>query len=247
MTADHKEQDVVYNKFAALYLPALINRLLDPPALPDAVPPDFADDFKLNNCYIEILGTVSHTPYFAKFTRSKTETAEGGKKLIRTITQRLIEVAPAWDRKMLHTPIDREDGYYQSAAGTAIQLLSTLHAAFIKEPAGSPILLTPQLKKDVLVWLRKWESRHRSEFLGQVCMRTRSQIQGHAEMQKDARMIRRLLKNWEACGNPGCEKNDNLKACSRCQTVRYCCPEHQKAHWAHVTDSHKKFCYKADY
>ncbi|PPQ63266.1 hypothetical protein CVT24_006791 [Panaeolus cyanescens] len=247
MSVNVREQDIVYHKFAALYLPALVINLLDPPPLPEGAPPGLIDDFKLNNCYIEILGTVSHTPYFAKFIRSKTEIAEGSKKLIRTITQRLIDVAPSWDRKMLHTPIDREEGYYQSAAGTAIQLLSTLHAAFIKEPAGSPILLTPQLKKDVLPWLRKWESRHRSEFLGQVCMRTRSQLLGHADMQRDARQIRRLLKNWEVCGNPGCEKNANLKACSRCQTVRYCCPEHQKAHWSNLAEPHKSLCYKADY
>lgn len=160
---------------------------------------------------------------------------------MRVLGQRLVELGPSWDRKMLHPPMGREQGYYESAAGTAIQLLSTLLAAFIKEPKESPILLPKETKAALLPWLKKWEKRYLGkEFLGMVCNRTRSQLEGNADMKKDAKDVRKVLKNWMVCGKPGCESTSSLKACgrsvmfffaelllthyfifSRCQTVRY--------------------------
>lgn len=41
-----------------------------------------------------------------------------------------------------------------------------------------------------------------------------------------------------SCGRPGCMLGDNLKKCSRCETIRYCSPECQKSDWPR----HKKEC-----
>ncbi|KIM48705.1 hypothetical protein M413DRAFT_84246 [Hebeloma cylindrosporum] len=248
MNANALQRDVIYNKFAALHLPTLVDHFLEPPSLPPTFPQDMVDDFKVNNTYIEMIGAISHTPYFAKYFRSQLPSAEGGKRLLRVLAQRLVELGPSWDRKMLNPPMGREPGYYESAAGTAIQLLSTLLAAFIKEPKESPILLSKETKVALLPWLKKWEKRYLGkEFLGMVCNRTRNQLEGNAEMKKDAQDVRRALKNWMVCGKPGCESTSSLKACGRCQTVRYCCPEHQKAHWAFPREPHKMFCFKAEY
>ncbi|KAF8969649.1 hypothetical protein BDZ97DRAFT_1794477 [Flammula alnicola] len=237
MRLNELRQDAVYNKFSALYLPALIDRFLEAPPLPPGSPQDLVEEFKLNNTYIEMMGAISHTPYFAK----------RGKRLMDVVAQRLVDVAPTWDRKMQDTPIDREEGYYQSAAGTSIQLLSTLLAAFIKEPKDSPVRISPQVKAAMMPWLNKWEQRYRREFLGMVCNRTRSLLEGQENLTRDAQQIRRMLKNWNTCGKPGCESTSNLKACGRCQTVRYCCPDHQKAHWIDPREPHKSFCFKAEY
>jgi len=216
MNRNELQQDVIYNKFAALHLPALVDRLLEAPGLPPAFPQEMAEDFKVNNTYIEMLGAISHTPYFAKYFRSQLPSAEGGKRLMRVLAQRLVELSPSWDRKMLHPPVGREPGYYESAAGTAIQLLSTLLAAFIKEPKESPILLSRETKVALLPWLKKWEKRYLGkEFLWRVCNRTRSQLEGNAEMKKDAKDVRKALKNWMVCGKPGCESTSSLKACGR--------------------------------
>ncbi|KDR73653.1 hypothetical protein GALMADRAFT_228099 [Galerina marginata CBS 339.88] len=241
------QQDIVYNKFSALYLPALVNGFLEPPPLPLGAPQELVEEFNINNTYVEMMGAISHTPYFTKFLRSRLPVADGGKVLMRVLAQRLVDIAPTWDRKMLNPPLDREPGYYESAAGTSIQLLSTLLAAFVKEGKDSPILLTPELKAKLLPWLKKWDQRHRREFLGVVCNRTRNLLEGQANLMRDAHQIRRMLKNWNSCGKPGCESTSNLKACGRCQTVRYCCPEHQKAHWVDTKDPHKSLCFKADY
>jgi hypothetical protein len=163
-----------------------------------------------------MIGAISHTPYFAKYLRSQLPSAEGGKQIMRVLAQRLIELGPSWDHKMLHPPTGREPGYYESAAGTAIQLLSTLMAAFIKEPKESPILLTKETKAALLPWLKKWEKRYiGKEFLGMVCNRTRVQLEGNAEIRKDAKEVRRALKNWMICGKPGCESTSSLKTCGR--------------------------------
>lgn len=209
------EQDVIYHKFAARYLPSLVGRFLEPPTPPAGCPEHAMVDLRLNNPYLEMMGVVSHTPYFSKFLRSDEPVAQGGKCLLNTVTERLLEVAPVWDKKMVDPPIDREPGYYQSAAGTSIQLLSTLLVIFVKEPVDSPFLIAADRKKELITWLRKWERRHRQEFLGRVSNRTLGQLEKRPSVMFEVMQMRRVLKNWETCGKDDCEKADNLKACSR--------------------------------
>ena len=57
------QQDIIYNKLAALHVVAMVDRFLEPPPLPVGAGNDFVEDYKLNNVYIEVLGTISHTPY----------------------------------------------------------------------------------------------------------------------------------------------------------------------------------------
>ena len=40
------------------------------------------------------------------------------------------------------------------------------------------------------------------------------------------------------CQVPHCLDGSKLLTCSRCKSARYCCKEHQKAHWK----QHKKYC-----
>lgn len=210
-----REQDIVYHKFAALYLPSLVDSFLQAPPPPPGNPQDLIEEFRLNNTYMEMMGAISHTPYFSKFLRSRQPAAEGGKKLMKEVAQRLLDLAPTWDRKMLNTPVDREPGYYESAAGTAIQMFSTLLAAFIKEPRDSPVRVSPEVKSALIPWLRKWERRHHSEFLGRVSTRARNQLEQDQNLTEEAMGLRRLLKNWAVCGKPGCDSSADLKACSR--------------------------------
>ncbi|KAJ3509300.1 hypothetical protein NLJ89_g5297 [Agrocybe chaxingu] len=213
------QQDVVYNKFCALYLHLLVDRFLQCPPMPGGSAQGLVEEFRLNNTYMEMMAAVSHSPYFTKLLRSQQPKAALGKELMRAVAQRLVDLAPTWDRKMLNTPPDREPGYYESAAGTSIQMLSTLLAAFVKESADSPVRVTPQVKRALIPWLKKWEQRHRHEFLGMVCNRARGQLE--SRLKDDEQQIRRMLKNWNVCGKPGCSKTSNLKACGKCQTVRY--------------------------
>ena len=209
------QQDVIFHKFAALYLPSLVGRFLEPPPLPSNVPAFMTDEFSLNNPYLEMLGVVSHTPYFSRFLRSNEAAVEGGKRLMQTVAERLVMLAPSWDRKMTNPPPDREQGYYQSAASTPIQLLSTLLVIFVKEPRNSPHLIKTDTETVLISWLRIWERRHINEFLGRVSSRTLGQLKKQPHIMQEVMQMRRLLNNWDVCGKVGCDKTTNLKACSR--------------------------------
>jgi len=213
------QQDALFSQFAALYLPALVDRFFEVPPLPPNASRDQVEELKLNNAYAEMMGAISHTPFFTKYLRSNKPVAAGGKLLIRTIAQRLVEVGPTWDRKMLHPPTDRPEDYYGGIAATVIQLLSTVLAAFIKEPSNSPIHVSTEVKAPLIALLRKWERRYRVKDLGCICNRARNQLQGQADLLRITQEMRRSLKNWAVCGLPGCESKANLKVCSRSVTI----------------------------
>lgn len=206
---------MIFTKFSALYLPALVNKFIEAPPLPDGIPQETVEEFKLNNCYLEFLSAISHTPYFSKYLRSRLPAAQPGKDLMKIIAQRLIDNAPTWDHKMINPPMDREPGYYEACAGTAIQLFSTLLAAFIKEPKESPIRISAETEAELMPWLKKWEQRHRKEFLATVCNRARDLLDQKKSIVQHAQSVRRALKNWNECGKPGCDSTTELKACSR--------------------------------
>lgn len=210
-----KQQDVISHKFAALFLPSLVDRFLEPPPLPTNLPGFMTEEFQLNNPYLEMISFVSHTPYFARFLLSQDPAAGGGKKLIQAIAERLVALAPSWDRKMLDPPPDRDEGYYQSAASTPIQLLSTLLVIFVKEPKNSPLLIKADTETGLISWLEIWERRHAREFLGRVSNRTLGQLRKEPQLMWEVMQMRRLLKNWDVCGKAGCDKATDLKACSR--------------------------------
>jgi len=209
------QQDIVFHKFAALYLPSLVGHFLEPPSLPSNIPAFMAEEFRLNNPYLEMIGVVSHTPYFSRFLLSNEAGAAGGKRLMQTVAERLVALGPSWDRKMINPPPDREHGYYQSAASTPIQLLSTLLVIFVKEPSDSPHLIGTDTQTELISWLRIWKRRHGNEFLGRVSSRTLGQLTKQPQIMQEVLQMRRLLKNWDVCGMVGCDKTTELKACSR--------------------------------
>jgi hypothetical protein len=209
------QQDIIFHKFAALYLPSLVGRFLEPPSLPSNIPAFLTDEFMLNNPYLEMISVVSHTPHFSRFLRSHEESAVGSKRMMQTIAERLVLLAPSWDRKMINPPPDRDQGYYQSAASTPIQLLSTLLVIFVKEPRDSPYLIRQDTETDLMPWLRIWQHRHTNEFLGRVSSRTLGQLKKQPRIMQEVLQMRRLLKNWDVCGQAGCDKTTELKACSR--------------------------------
>jgi len=209
------QQDIIFHKFAALYLPSLVNHFLEPPSLPSNIPAFMTDEFRLNNPYLEMISAVSHTPYFSRFLLSNEAGAAGGKKLMQSVAERLVALAPNLDRKMIDPPPDREPGYYQSAASTPIQLLSTLLVIFVKEPRDSPHIIRTDTETELILWLRIWKRRHGNEFLGSVSSRTLGQLTKQPHIMQEVLQMRRLLKNWDVCGKVGCNKTTELKACSR--------------------------------
>ncbi|RDB22154.1 hypothetical protein Hypma_010751 [Hypsizygus marmoreus] len=245
---DEGQQDIVWARFCALYLPATVKLFLNPPTSSGDTP-EMIQELKLNSAYFEVLVGIQHIPYFAKYLRSSKPTAAGGKKLTQALAERVVSLAPTWDRHLLSPEVDSRTGrpgdYFKSVIGSAVQLLSTLLTTFVKEDLAT--VLSAATKAELLPWLQKWSARYMREFLGEVCLRTLGILSGERGFNKGVRSMRKVFKNWDTCGIPTCEVTENLKVCGRCQTVRYCTPGHQRAHWTDPSAPHKEMCHKTDY
>ncbi|KAJ7117928.1 hypothetical protein C8R43DRAFT_1036920 [Mycena crocata] len=243
------EQDKAWSRFCALYLPATVERLLNLPVPTDASNADERDmtiDFPINNPWHEVLVRVQHLPYLAKYLRSSQPIAAAGKRLTQVLADRLTTLISRWDERMSTSSTTSHDEekrqYYLAGAGSAIQLLSTLSTHYINETDRTAVIsLETQRKLKPVLLL--WGRRYNGQFLGDVSQRLILYMSQVEEFDRDAKKIRKMIKNWEVCGLRSCSVRKELKACGRCQTVRYCSPVHQKNDWS----VHKTVCHKTDY
>ncbi|KAJ7119564.1 hypothetical protein C8R44DRAFT_788408 [Mycena epipterygia] len=248
-TQTEENQDLVWSKFCALYLPATVDRFLDPPVPTDATNANEREmmaDFPLNNPWHETLVRVQHIPYFAKYLRSSSPIAAGGKRLPQVLSARLAGLAGKWDQYMT-APSSGEDKrqYYMAAAGSALQVLCTLCTHFIKTVDRSTVIPHATQQK-LLPFLTAWGRRYKRQFLGDVSLRLIAYLSNVVTPEFNA--IRKVNKNWDVCGLPSCSVRRELKVCANCQTVRYCSADHQRKDWAGSAGTrHKRSCHRTDY
>ena len=212
-----QQQDIVWSRFCALYLPDTVSRYLDLPALEDeTTDPEFVMHYKLYNAYLEMLVQVQHTAYFAKYLRSNKPLAAPGKRLPSVLAQRLLELAPYLDNRMRTGISNRPADFYRSFTGSCIQLLSTLLTIFVKVPDLDAVVPTAT-RQGLLVWLRRWSERYSSgdSFLGDVSSRTLAQLFPVVDMKILAKSVRKQLKNMDTCALPSCAVNKDCKTCSK--------------------------------
>lgn len=211
---EHEEQqDIIWGRFCALYLPATVDRYINLP--PNIGSDPFTASFKIHNPCSEMLVQVQHCPYFGKYLRSKKPIAANGKKLPRVVAERLIEYGPVWDEEMRTSSSTGKDNI-KSILGSALQLLTTLCMAFVKE--GNQDDVVPKNLRDGLVpLLETWERRYRGEFLANVSLRVLilwGPLMGSG-LQEEVKKIRKQTLGWDECGLPGCRSRKDLKACSK--------------------------------
>lgn len=246
-----EQQDVVWSRFCALYLPATVDRLLQLP-----IPTDTSNslnreemlaDFAINNPWHEMLVQVQHIPYFAKYLRSSNPIAAAGKRLTQILADRLADVCQRWEKYMTENPRDEEKReYYKAAAGSAIQLLSTLGTNFINEPDRNAII-SRATRGRLLPFLRMWNRRYEGQFLGDVSLRVTIYMSEVRQLDQDFNKVRKSHKNWDVCGLASCSIRKDLKVCATCKTVRYCSVEHQREDWRTGNCPHKLLCHRTDY
>lgn len=208
-----EQQDIVWSRFCALYLPATVERYINPPSITTSNPDDIAA-FKLFSPCSEMLVQVQHNAYFAKYLRSQKPLAAAGKQLPRVLAERILELGQKWEPELLN-PSPQINENYKSYLSSALQLLSTVCAVFIKIDNQETVV--PKALKDRLIpLLKKWGQRYRGEFLAEVSGRVYALWTPSAGMRADAKRVRKRTLNWEECGLPGCEVKMNLKARSKC-------------------------------
>jgi hypothetical protein len=217
---DEDQQEVVWARFCALYLPDTVERYLNPPPLPSGstdADADFITDYKTYNAYLEMLVQIQHSPYFAKYLRSRNAVAVDGKRLPGALAARVLEQSSRWDRLMLTKPRNRPELYYESAMESCLQLLSTLLAAFVKVEDQEAVV--PMATRQALLpWLIKWTRRYSNNselLLGSVAHRVWAQLSPEVDIKDAVKQVRRTHKNWDACAMPLCSSKADNKACGR--------------------------------
>lgn len=211
-----EQQEIVWTRFCAFYLPATIDRFINLPKITSKKPEDIAR-FKIFNPCSEMLVATQHNAYFAKCLRSKNVLAANGKILPRVVAERVAELGFAWEPELCNSSVDVVVDYYKSLLGSAVQLLSTLCAAFIKEDDQE--LVVPKALRDKLKPLLKtWAQRYERQFFGDVSLRVWglwSPELGNGWLGEEAKKVRKRSLNWEVCGLPGCQVTAGLKACGK--------------------------------
>ncbi|KAJ7709749.1 hypothetical protein B0H17DRAFT_236654 [Mycena rosella] len=178
------------------------------------------EEIVLNNAFLEMIGYMQYSAYFSKFLHS----SPNGNQLSQTFAERFATLGPTWDRNISHPPKDRPDGYYESVART------------LYSPPSARRL--PRRPTRNLSFTRP---------LGDANSSAARILAHEPDIQEATHRVRRQMKNWNVCSMDKCNKRSNLKACGRCQTVRYCCVDHQRKHWGLKTLPHKNYCYATEY
>ncbi|KAJ7456942.1 hypothetical protein FB451DRAFT_598732 [Mycena latifolia] len=241
------QQGVIWAKFCAQYLPATVERCLDLP-FPADWDPNSVDDFLLDNAWMNMLVAVQHTPYFTRYVRSSSPVADAGKHLPRVLAERFLTLSSRLEHEIAR-PTPGQPGRqerYKFIAAKSLLLLGTLLRLSRSEPRA---LLRPQTAARLSSFLRRWKTRHHGIFLGAVSGRLHyfltARLQRDRLTQPPTELAAKTTRR--PCSLPSCPVRDNLQACGRCKTVRYCCIEHQRAHWEHPGGEHKLNCHKTLY
>lgn len=234
------QQDIIWSRFCALYLPAVVDRFLDPWDATDGSDfqkdPDAKEDYRLFNPWLRMLVMTQHNPYLGKYLRSKQPVASGNTKLARTVGQRLLYLAPRWDRELRQPGNDDRKQYYKGAAADVLQLLSTLLATFVSYQDPEKIL-PAETKQKLLPFVKRWATMFfdpaknvmqgdEDALIGDVCCRMVLQLSTSRDEDRafyqNVVKVKKQLKGWDQCGLPTCNvANKTMKVCGKCHTVKY--------------------------
>ncbi|KAJ3901144.1 hypothetical protein F5879DRAFT_351696 [Lentinula edodes] len=256
------QQDLIWSRFCALYLPALVDRFLDPWTATDGsyIEKDASarEDYQLFNPWLRMLVMVQHNPYLGKYLRSRKPVSSGNQHLTRVLGQRLSHVAARWDREIRKPASDHQE-YYKGAAADVVQLLSTLLTTFVSS-RDSEKILPADTKKKLLPFLSGWRDLFydptmargdEQVSLGDVCFRTVIQLSSERDKRPQVHQyilkVKKHLKGWDQCGLPTCAATGDMKACGRCHTVKYCGSDHQTLHWKWLSGPHKEMCFMTEF
>ena len=232
MLETEPDQDAVWSRFCSVYLPALVDRFLDPYTPMDDMGDSSAlkQDYKLNNPWFSTLVAIQHSPYFGKYLRSQKPIAVNNLRLTQIIAERLIVLAPRWDNE-IRRPRSEKQRHYVNCISNAVQVLSSLCASYTSKAPVSESILSVDTKAKLLPFVQEWRDdiQFKSTFLHDVssrlCLQLSATKNSNPEFYRMILKFKKRLKGWDRCGYPFCsanqEKSSNLKACGRCQTVRY--------------------------
>ncbi|TFK66550.1 hypothetical protein BDN72DRAFT_844240 [Pluteus cervinus] len=242
------EQDAILSEFSAKYLPAMMDRWATDLLPTTGFPREY---FVLVNGYFWAVRIIYRLPYFGKFLMSKEPIAAPGKHFVTSLGARLTLFG------LFHLPLPTEpplqegiEDFYLHPVFLAVTMLATILCMSSKRiERGKRVDISNEVLNSLLSLLDAWRNQRGHQDLADASNQLHWLLSSRSDDTRQcSRAMRKFYDNSSQCGLPGCEETENLKACARCLTVYYCCPEHQRAHWnSKESPPHKPVCFQTAY
>lgn len=245
------QQDVVFSRFCALYLPQLVEHYLNPPEPASAeewnksVP---LEDMQIANAYGYLLVHLNGNPYFERYFRLP-QNRQIRKKLIVTLLHRLHERAAAWEEREADLKKRPQGGISVSSMIYDFCQLSSSLVLFESEENIRILAEDPPVTR-LLYFLDWWDKRYfptktpsydlSRKMNGKLIQEEQPKPErspprtlhillknGANEAEKEEiRIARHMKATIQTCGMLGCSADrakdgGTLLQCSQCATVRY--------------------------
>jgi hypothetical protein len=201
------------SQFCAYYLPLLVDRFVNLPQSPKRSP-ETQTELLLSNAYLGMLSEIRKNPYFHKFLRSQHPTAAGKANLAGVLADRIVTVAPLWNRYLEHPPDDRPPMYHNWLLRSALNLLTMLlFASYSTKKPGKGIL--PLIRGKLRWWAELWSSKYGEDAMGDAATGVAMIFSGIEDIKQGIHEVKHLLRGWFYCAHPDCEGTNDLRECSR--------------------------------
>lgn len=226
------DMDVVLAELAAQYLPAVVDKALNPPP-PVNVSQDLREELQLHNAYFLMLYLLRTTlsPYYFKYIRSRKEIAAKGRLLPKILGRRLLTLIPIWERlgymekppthwRSFNTEVSINMFTMMPTPGMVLWMIFTFASDFAKIPGWQDDILPLDLRNDLQAASKRWTVKYGTRSLFGLSSKwlAESLTEEGLEFAKVVRShTHGVFGGWHMCALERCEKkeNANFKACGR--------------------------------
>ncbi|KAJ7041794.1 hypothetical protein C8F04DRAFT_1078740 [Mycena alexandri] len=238
------------NELASLHLPVMIEAYVASFEQRKPLEDNWMDSFE--RYYSYVLGDCVQTMYFSRWMRGHSPEANG---LMNTLAGQLTQLSFEWSGPY---EAQRQLERLRIFAWTALRTRQCAPKHAIHIPLETREKVIPYLKnlrKLVNSELKnpKWRKDLAESDLKHALLNIKNALEQYFDGEqrfggtRDVTMRADTQQRWDVCAakSSNCTVGDKrqLRECARCHTVRYCCPEHQKAHWK----EHKSTCFSPTY
>ncbi|KAJ7817747.1 hypothetical protein B0H14DRAFT_3148154 [Mycena olivaceomarginata] len=234
------------NELASVHLPALIEAYTHAYETRKPLESNWMDSWE--RYYAYVLNDCMQTMFFSRWMRGHSPEAAG---LMNKLAGQLAQAPMEWPEVCEAQRQLERLGIFMWAALRTRQC-ARKHAVHIpRETREKVIPYLKNLKKLVNSELRrpKWRKDLAEDHLKFALLNIDNALMHYFDGEqrfggtRDVTMKGEVDQRWDVCAAKAslCTVSDKrkLRECSKCHTVRYCCPEHQRAHWK----EHKGTCF----
>ncbi|KAJ7157586.1 hypothetical protein C8R43DRAFT_997028 [Mycena crocata] len=240
----------ITNEFAALYLPALIEAYAASYETRTPLADNWMDSWE--RYYAYVLRDCVQTMYFSRWMRGHSQESNG---LMTQLAKIMVECPLQWPNVCeAQRQLERVDIFCWVALRT--RQCSPKHAVHMPlETRKKGIVYLKNLEKLVKSELKnpKWRKDLAKDHLTAGLQHVETLLMQYFDGEqrfggtRDVTMKAEHKQRWDVCAakstDCGLSRKRELRECAKCHTIRYCCPEHQRAHWK----EHKPTCFTPAY